>query len=209
MAETLEEYNARMNAAALAEFSARVKPDLGGPTRMPHVSQMLQSKYLVVADIPSPVVATIRAVVPEQFRSRDSSQGKSTKWIMYFAEAQKGLTLNSTIIKVMAAAFGEQSEQWVGKKVRLYVDRTVEFGGRVVGGIRIQPPKTAPTEVGFQTPGAFAPAAFAAGASAFTGAAAPPQGAAFDANTGEIRQPQTATAPGGAVDPEFDDDIPF
>ena len=39
--------------------------------------------------------------------------------------------------RVMAAAWGTDAKAWVGRRVTLYCDMTVRFGGAEVGGVRI------------------------------------------------------------------------
>jgi hypothetical protein len=225
-ADPAEDHNTRMNRLALEAWRA-ANPD-AEKILMPHISQMLSSKYLTRSDVEQaggPVKVTIRGVQPEQFRGQ-GGMGAETKWVIYFSEAKKGLKLNATNIRTLAAAFGEQSESWVGKVVRLYVDSSVMMAGQVVGGLRIQTPRGAVQGEQYSPPGAFGvPAAHPAGAGAFSSQAAPPRqaGPAFDASTGEIRG-GTAPAfsavavnapsvgPGSvapSTDPDFDDDIPF
>lgn len=211
--DALDDHNARMNAEANAAWH-RANPDYRTITTMPHVSQMFQSKYITRADVDPPVIATIRAVTPEQFRGRDGA-GPETKWILWFNEAKKGLKLNSTNIRTLSDGFGEYTENWIGQRVRLYVDATVMMAGQTVGGVRIQCPRSAhPAAFAAPAapPGAFGQAARApaqpAGAFPAQPQSAPPPGAfaQVDRATGEIRNPTPATS---AVDPEFDDDIPF
>jgi hypothetical protein len=38
-----------------------------------------------------------------------------------------------------------ETDDWIGRKITLYLDRTVEFQGRVTGGIRIRAPRPEPT----------------------------------------------------------------
>jgi hypothetical protein len=56
------------------------------------------------------------------------------------------MVLNITTIRVLEAAYGGDTDQWVGNKVMVYVDPNVSFGGKVVGGLRLRTPKvkTAP-----------------------------------------------------------------
>lgn len=218
MSETLAEYNERMNALADKQFFDNLAHDPGGDD-MPHIGELIKGKFLGTGDIKAPTRVTVRAIVPEQLRSGESKQ---QKYIIYFDELPKGLPINRTILKVMAAAFGEYTEQWVGKRVRLYVDATVEFAGRTVGGVRVQVPRGAGSELGYaipQTPPAGArfdpmtgqplatPAAQAPRFDPMTGA---PLTGAVDTATGEIRQPVNGAGGGRPpADPEFDDDIPF
>jgi hypothetical protein len=106
---------------------------------MPKVSDMIVSKFLRKEDFEEDRVMTIRGVKLEDMPGDDGTQ----KWVLYFREDQKGMALNVTSIRVLEKAFGDDSDMWVGKKVKVYVDPNVSFGGRVVGGLRLMPPKTA------------------------------------------------------------------
>jgi hypothetical protein len=108
---------------------------------MPKVSDMIQSKFLRKEDFEEDRVMTIKTVKLEDMPGDDGQQ----KWVLYFREEAKGMALNVTTIRVLEKAFGDDSDQWVSKKVKVYVDPNVSFGGRVVGGLRLMPPKnTAP-----------------------------------------------------------------
>ena len=123
---------------------------------MPHVSQMIQSKFLSKGDLPGPVVATIKGVRLEQFRDGDAS------WILSFHELGKGLKLNNTTLRTLEAAFGPNSDAWVGQRVKVFVDPMVMMAGQQVGGIRIKTP-TAVAPPG-STPSAWGQPAVPAGA---------------------------------------------
>lgn len=192
---------------------------LRGSQSMPHISQMFQSKWITKADVETPVVATIRACTPETFQGRGGS-GPETRWILWFHEAKKGLRLNSTNIKTLAEGFGDTTEQWIGQRVRLYVDATVQMAGQTVGGVRIQCPRAA-HPAGFTRPNAQGAFAGQPAQPVNNGAFGPPPdsrpgafGNNVDPTTGEIYGKPgaagraAATAPGG-TDPEFDDDIRF
>jgi len=99
---------------------------------------MIVSKYLKKEDFDEDQVCTIKTVKLEEIM-----QGE-TKWILYFREHAKGMVLNITTIRVLEAAFGDDSDHWIGNKVMVYVDPNVSFQGRVVGGLRLRPPKKGP-----------------------------------------------------------------
>jgi len=42
-----------------------------------------------------------------------------------------------TMIRVLLKAWGDESDNWVGRRVTLFQDPTVKFGREVLGGIRI------------------------------------------------------------------------
>ena len=105
------------------------------------VSEMIVSKYLAKADFDEDQVCTIKGLRQEELEG--DGENKS-KWILYFREHAKGMVLNITSIRVLESAYGSESDVWIGKKVSVYVDPNVSFGGKVVGGLRLRPlkPKT-------------------------------------------------------------------
>jgi len=113
---------------------------------MPKVSEMIQSKFLRKEDFEEDRVMTIRGLKLEDMPGDDGTQ----KWVLYFKEEAKGMALNVTTIRVLEAAFGDDSDMWLGKRVMVYVDPNVSFGGRVVGGLRLRTPKK-PTANGVQS----------------------------------------------------------
>lgn len=104
---------------------------------MPKVSDMIVSKFLRKEDFEEDRVMTIKTVKLEDMPGDDGQQ----KWVLYFREDAKGMALNVTSIRVLEKAFGDDSDMWVGKRVMVYVDPNVSFGGRVVGGLRLRAPK--------------------------------------------------------------------
>lgn len=112
-----------------AEFLINVESD------MPKVSEMIQSKFLRKEDFDEDQICTINSV------SLEPMQGSNdTKWVVFFREHPKGMVLNTTTIRVLENAFGEDSDDWIGKRVKVYVDPNVSFQGRVVGGLRLRTP---------------------------------------------------------------------
>lgn len=105
---------------------------------MPKVSDMIQSKFLRKEDFDEDQVCTIADVKLEPMQGSND-----TKWCLYFREHQKAMVLNTTTIRVLEQAFGEDSDDWRGKRVKVYVDPNVSFQGRIVGGLRLRPPSKA------------------------------------------------------------------
>jgi len=140
--ESLEDYNRRMNAQARSAWY-RANPDTGRLV-MPHVNQMLSSKYLGKQDLPGPVIAHIRGVAMEPA----GRNNEDPKWLMYFSEIRKPLKLNNTILKYLAELLGPNSDTWVGVKCQVYVDHSVQFGGQMVGGVRVRVAKSAQRPMG-------------------------------------------------------------
>lgn len=107
---------------------------------MPKVSEMIQSKFLRKEDFDEDRVLTIKAVKLEDMPGDNGDQ----KWVLYFREEQKGMAMNITTIRVLEQAFGDDSDHWVGNKVKVYVDPNVSFQGKIVGGLRLRTPKQGP-----------------------------------------------------------------
>jgi hypothetical protein len=103
----------------------------------PKVSEMIVSKFLRKEDFDEDRVMTIRTVKLEDMPGDSGDQ----KWVLYFKEEAKGMALNVTTIRVLEQAFGDDSDHWVGKRVMVYVDPNVSFGGKIVGGLRLRAPK--------------------------------------------------------------------
>ena len=66
------------------------------------------------------------------------------KWLAFYQEFEKPMVLNSTNIQLMSKACGsDDTDDWIGKQVIVFVDENVSFGGELVGGLRIRKHKQA------------------------------------------------------------------
>jgi hypothetical protein len=99
-----------------------------------------QSRFLAQEDVPAPFVATMDRVTEDRtLRNSD---------VLHFTDDQlKPFPLNLTNRRAIVAAYGNQSENWHGKPIELYVNPDVtDSKGIVTGGIRIRIP-TGPAPV--------------------------------------------------------------
>jgi hypothetical protein len=107
---------------------------------MPRTSEMRESKFLKQTDVGAGMLMTVESC--EQHNVAMQGAEPEMKWCLTFAESDKPLVLNSTNIQLCERVFGsDDTDQWIGKKVVLYTDPNVSFGGKVVGGIRVRAPK--------------------------------------------------------------------
>lgn len=106
-------------------------------------SQMIESKYLKKEDLDGgEVIVTIAKIGQGNVAMDDQPQ--DLKWMIRFTEFPKPMVLNSTNIQLLVKACGsDDTDDWIGKEVILYVDDNVSFGGKLVGGIRIKSAKPA------------------------------------------------------------------
>ena len=88
------------------------------------------SRFLKATDLAgrSPIV-TIQAVSRQDFDS-------GPKLVIGFAEGSKLLSLNRTNGKTLVGLFGDETADWIGKRIRLVV-ASVDYKGSVVPAIRI------------------------------------------------------------------------
>lgn len=104
-------------------------------------ADMIQSPFLKKEDFMTPTILTIKRVSLEQVVKGEE------KWVLFFNEKTKGLVLNKTKIKLLEGGYGDDTDMWTGKKVRLSFDPTVAFGGETVGGIKLEVSKAASAPV--------------------------------------------------------------
>lgn len=102
------------------------------------LGDMFGSSYLKAADLKKATVVTI-----EDFKQEKVGQDQEEKWVLYAKEMTKGIVLNKTMGEQLKAIFGdvEDSDELLGKKIEIYVDRTVPFAGKIVGGVRFREAK--------------------------------------------------------------------
>lgn len=96
------------------------------------------SKYMKKEDVPEDGVdLTIKHFTKEVVKGDDGEEQKAA--VHFVEDGYKPLLLNQTNIARIKAATGEKTVEGVkGKKVKVFCDPFVEFGGRMVGGVRIK-----------------------------------------------------------------------
>jgi len=98
------------------------------------------SRFLSQEDIPAPFTAIIQDVRVENLKS---NRGDESKYILYFT-AGKPMVFNVVNRKTLVASFGDDSANWIGKPIEIYVDPNVWMGREQTGGIRVRVPVQAP-----------------------------------------------------------------
>ena len=103
---------------------------------MPKTSEMTASKYLKGADVPEPVIVTVKGVKQVNIAKEDAEP--EYKWAIKFAEFEKPMILNATNIKIAEKSLGDDTDSWIGKEIELHFDESVQFAGEMVGGLRFR-----------------------------------------------------------------------
>ena len=86
---------------------------------MPSINDLdsYSSPYLSVADVTRAVRVNISEVTVKEFEDPRRPGEKTRKLILTFAGARKGVVLNKTSAKGIAAVLGDDYETWIGKPV--------------------------------------------------------------------------------------------
>jgi len=86
----------------------------------------------------------IGSVALESVKDQESGQNEK-KLVAHFVGKDKSLIINRTNAEALEAITGSDDyESWVGHPVVLYVDPTIKFGSKTVGGIRFRAVQAAP-----------------------------------------------------------------
>ena len=101
------------------------------------IAELQQSKYLKKTDFEEPQIVTIKDIAVENVSV--PGQPKKERAVVFFREKEKGMVFNSTNLKRAAQCLGsEETDDWMGKRVVVFFDENVEFGGDLVGGLRVR-----------------------------------------------------------------------
>ena len=112
-----------------------------------NVDEFLRSKYLGASDLngKEPVVTISRI-------SMENMRDGQRKVAIFINNHPKGILLNKTNTKAIAALYGKETDAWVGKRIKL-VSVWTEYGGQPTQGLRIVPPGVDPTPIRGSAPG--------------------------------------------------------
>lgn len=78
---------------------------------------------------------TISAVGRKEYEENGK---RDVKGVIQFSDCPKKLTSNVTNTRVLITMFGSETDDWIGKKIILYVDEHVQYAGKEVRGIRVR-----------------------------------------------------------------------
>jgi len=99
-----------------------------------NIRQAYPSNYLKADDIQGDIIVTIKS-----FKQALLGQGPDAeeKNILHFAEFEKGFVCNQTNGFIIADLHGDDTDDWIGKKITLYATE-VSFGGKTMMGLRVR-----------------------------------------------------------------------
>lgn len=65
------------------------------------------------------------------------TNGEQPVWVYYDGDHNRPWKPSKGMVRVLASAWGNQTENWVGKSAKVFCDETVKYAGKEVGGIRV------------------------------------------------------------------------
>jgi hypothetical protein len=90
------------------------------------MSDLFPSKYVKAADLQGRTVTlTIKGLAVEEM---GHGSEKERKPVVYFEKAIKGLVLNRTNAMIIAHLYGDESDDWRGKRIAIYPTKVRAFG---------------------------------------------------------------------------------
>ena len=104
------------------------------------VSTMFPSSYLKAPDLvgssnPEPVLEIVRVSL-EEMPAFDDEPVKERP-VAWFKETDKGMVLNVTNANMIAFLHGDDTDEWIGKKIQLHTP-PVAFRGKSAPGLRVK-----------------------------------------------------------------------
>jgi len=98
------------------------------------------SSYVQKSDVDPDILVTIAEVKEEDVSM--TNQPEEMKYVIYFKEDVKPWVPGIQMLEMIHQINGNGDvDRWAGTKIVLYLDPTVAFHGKIVGGIRCRPPK--------------------------------------------------------------------
>lgn len=106
-----------------------------------NISELKESRFLSKEDCTPPILVTIEGCAKQNLAMQ--GQPEELKAVLSFQEPNvKPMVLNSINGQLIAAFLGSpETDHWRGKKIVLFNDPTITFGGKLTGGIRARAPK--------------------------------------------------------------------
>lgn len=98
------------------------------------------SKFLKAGDLKGQALKVKISGAKVEAMTQDANGDQ--KLVIYFEGKEKGMALNKTNFKALAAGFGHDSDEWIGKEIEIF-SMDVEYQGNMVPGLRLRIVKAA------------------------------------------------------------------
>lgn len=108
------------------------------PKKM-NVNSEFPSKWLTGDDLDEPRVVVIEEVGIEEFDSRNAPGKKEKKLSLMFKGEDKGIILNVGMRNIVAGFYGPETDEWIGKRIRIMQSPFTDDKGSTKMVVRIHP----------------------------------------------------------------------
>ena len=75
----------------------------------------------------------------------DASKGTTERRLQLVLDDDARFTLNATNTRILIKHYMDDTARWMGLPVILAFDESIQYAGRMVGGIRVKVPKRGPS----------------------------------------------------------------
>ena len=99
-----------------------------------NIDTAFPSTWLKSADVETDLHLTIKGVVLEKVGQGEDEEFKP---VVYFTETNKGLVLNKVNSSVIRDLYGQETDDWQGKRITLFQTQ-VDFRGKPTMAIRVR-----------------------------------------------------------------------
>src|SRR5882762_3533525 len=114
------------------EEQCNIQPQSGEPDMNINDVISADDRFLKAADLQGRKVSVrIESFTVENFKERKQI-------VLKFFGAKKVFGLNKINTKMIASMYGDEVEEWIGKKVRLFASKTQNQQGQIVDCVRIE-----------------------------------------------------------------------
>ncbi len=101
------------------------------------IGEAFPSKYLKAGDLPDGQFVPVTIAHVELQNVAGTDQAEENKPILHFVGTEKGMVLNRTNSQEIANHFGDETDDWSGKRILLYATTTL-FQGKTVACLRVK-----------------------------------------------------------------------
>jgi len=99
------------------------------------------SQYLKAADVTSPQAVTIAGAEVVAFKDQESGETRESLALSFEELEQRVVTSKTSLQQLVALLGSNETDEWIGKRVTLFNDKSVMYRGRPIGGLRFKEAK--------------------------------------------------------------------
>jgi len=103
-----------------------------------NINDLFPRKYATGLDLNGRAVKVTIAGIKKENMTPAPGIAPADKYVLYFRETPRGVVMSKTLANQIAAALGEETDQWTGKRITLYPE-AIRVAGMSRTVIRAKP----------------------------------------------------------------------